>query len=205
VCSSGWTKSGNYCLQQECSAARCGTVAGSGALACFTGSCKGDAKNTGAGWSCYTTDGGPGGYWGNMNANTGCGSSAVTFKCWSTGGTSTCSGGSLYRAGTASTDVCYCRDSFPQAYTCPAGYTRTSTTCYAYQAAAYQCTAAYTLSGSVCLRAAAFYYSCPQGGSLSGSTCILTQAATPVYSCPNGGSPTGATCNVGAGACAIGL
>jgi conjugal transfer mating pair stabilization protein TraN len=140
-----------------------------------------------------------------MNGNTGCGSSSVTFKCWSTAGTTSCSGGTLYRAGSGTTDVCYCRDTFPQTYTCPAGYSRSGTTCYAYQAASYQCTTAYSLSGASCWRWADVYYTCPQGGFLSGATCTATQVGQMSYSCPNGGTLSETTCSVAAGSCAIGL
>ena len=201
ACASGWSKSGSYCQKQQCGANQCGQTSDSGSpLACFTSTCKGDAKNTGSGWSCYTTDGGPGGFWGLMNGNGACGSSSVTFKCFTSSGTKTCSapggGGFLYRAGSTSTDVCYCRDAFPQGYTCASGMVSGSS-CIINEAATYQCPVGYSLSGTTCVRQADISsYRCSSAGTVNGNMCTDSYNAIPIYSCLNGGTLSSSTCTI---------
>jgi hypothetical protein len=193
ICSSGWSKSGSSCLKQLAAANRCGIPPGSTKYAYWTGTCKGDAKNTGSGYSCYTSDGGPGGYWANVNTNTACGSSSVGFKCFSTSSITTCSGGTVYAS--SGTSPCYCKDTFPQAYNCPSGTTLSGSSCFDDFPASYICPGGYTLSGSVCYRNADIaYYNCQNGGTLSGTTCTITINADPVYVCLNGETLNGATC-----------
>ena len=88
-----------------------------------------------------------------------------------------------------------CDDSYTASQCCPAGTTKSGSSCYYPASSVLSCPSGGTLSGSTCTVSTPASTTCPSGGSLSGNTCIVPVAGG--YTCPSGGSLSGSNCIVG--------